>query len=73
MFNISHSGYLICFHTPQVIIDTYYFNVRLIAQTLTSLAMHGGNEAHTGYLYQRIEGEAPDGRVVCDPYFWRWM
>jgi hypothetical protein len=75
-FNASVTPYLICFHSPRVIIDKYGFNVELLAQTCTS--MHGSSEGHSGYIYKR---KPPSGRKglreftqlamsnPCDPAF----
>ena len=69
MFNNSHCPYLICFHSPKVIIETYEFEVELITQTPTS--MHGSSEGHSGYLYRRVGGveELSKGTVVCDAVY----
>lgn len=53
MWNKSHSPYLICYHGPKDIIDSYEFNVVLLAQAPTS--MHGSKEGHTVYLYRRTD------------------
>lgn len=69
MFNASQSPYLICFHSPRVIVEKYGFEVELITQTSTS--MHGSSEGHSGYLYRRIgQGEASDATVpLCDALY----
>lgn len=69
MFNASQSPFLICFHSPRVIIETYEFEVELITQTCTS--MHGSSEGHSGYLYRRIGAVASSrsGRVPCDAVY----
>ena len=51
MWNRSHSEYLICYHGPKNIIESYGFHVELLTQTPTS--MHGSKEGHMGYLYKR--------------------
>ena len=51
MFNKSASPYLICFHSPKIIVERYEFDVELLVQTPTS--MHGSSEGHMGYLYKR--------------------
>jgi hypothetical protein len=51
MWNSSQSPYLICYHGPKDIINSYEFDVELIAQIQTS--MHGSKEQHMGYIYQR--------------------
>jgi Histone methylation protein DOT1 len=42
IWNRSASPYLICFHAPKDIVESYGFDVELLAQTQTS--MHGSNE-----------------------------
>lgn len=51
MWNKSDSPYMICYHGPRDIIDSYEFDAVLIAQAPTS--MHGSKEGHTVYLYSR--------------------
>jgi Histone methylation protein DOT1 len=68
MFNQSLSPYLICYHPPRKIIETYGFEVELLTQTPTS--MHGSKEGHMGYLYRRTtiqDGALKD--TLCDPVF----
>lgn len=70
MWNRSSSKYLICYHAPKDIIDSYEFNVELVVQTQTS--MHGSKEGHMGYIYRRTAGEAVGANneiVACDPYY----
>jgi len=81
MFNRSKSPYLICYHSPRVMINRYGFDVELVVQTQTS--MHGSSEGHMGYIYKRVqckgrnslENKCPiisnynmDG-IPCDPMF----
>lgn len=47
-------------------IDTYEFDVELIAQKQTS--MHGSKEGHTGYIYRRKSGRKFN-QEDCDPVF----
>ena len=72
MFNASLSPYLICYHSTKLIIDEYKFNVKLIAKTTTY--MHGSNEQHSAYIYQRNIGGGALAlsnvdRAICDPLF----
>ncbi|KAL3798349.1 hypothetical protein HJC23_005002 [Cyclotella cryptica] len=75
MFNKSSSEFLICYHGPKLMIDTYEFDVELIVQTPTS--MHGSSEVHTGYIYKRAQKSKIAGSrcktktfgVPCDPLF----
>lgn len=53
MFNRSESPYLICYHSPRVMIKRYGFDVELIIQSPTS--MHGSSEGHMGYIYRRVQ------------------
>jgi len=53
MFNRSKSPYLICYHSPRVMINCFGFHVELIIQTQTS--MHGSSEGHMGYIYRRVQ------------------
>ena len=64
MWNRSSSPYLICYHGPKDIIDTYEFNVELIAQRPTS--MHGSKEGHMGYIYKRTIATSSKAVVVTD-------
>lgn len=71
-WNRSKSPYMICFHGPRSIIDTYEFEVELLAQTPTS--MHGSKEVHQGYIYQRkdlrkLDAEAYIANAPCDNVF----
>ena len=71
-WNRSKSPYMICFHGPKSIIDSYEFDVELLAQMPTS--MHGSKEGHTGYIYQRKglrkqEAQAYIQDAPCDPVF----
>ena len=66
IWNRSSSPYLICYHGPKDIIDTYEFDVELIAQKQTS--MHGSKEGHMGYIYKRKSNRAFD-QEACDPAF----
>lgn len=74
--------YMICYHSPKNIIDSYGFHVRLLTQLPTS--MHGSKEGHTSYIYQRIddvEGKGTSESTIsrqsstkstqtpCDPLF----
>ena len=61
MWNRSRSSYLICFHSPRDIIDSYEFHVKLLVQTPTS--MHGSNEGHAGYVYERCAAPPPSNDV----------
>jgi len=68
MWNHSQSPYLICYHSPKDIIDSYGFDVQLVTQQMTS--MHGSREQHMGYIYRRRKSglkEASTG--ACDPLF----
>jgi hypothetical protein len=67
MFNASASPYLICFHSPRIIVERYGFQVQLLAQTPTS--MHGSSEGHTGYIYQRTNTTNSTMDRCCDPVF----
>jgi len=66
IWNCSSSSFLICYHGPRDIIDTYEFDVELVTQKQTS--MHGSKEGHTGYIYKRKSGRSFD-RTACDPLF----
>ena len=66
MFNTSQSQYLICFHSPKVIVEEYGFEVELITQTSTS--MHGSSEGHSGYLYRRV-GSGKTSIPLCDALY----
>ena len=66
MWNRSCSPYLICYHGPKDIIDSYEFDVVLIAQAPTS--MHGSKEGHTVYLYRRTQHVEKEIKE-CDPFF----
>mmetsp|Transcript_51786 Transcript_51786/g.125015 ORF Transcript_51786/g.125015 Transcript_51786/m.125015 type:complete len:394 (+) Transcript_51786:554-1735(+) len=60
MWNTSDKSkckYLICYHGPKDIIDSYHFDVDLITQLSTS--MHGSKEGHMGYIYKRSSGGKP--------------
>ena len=57
---------MICYHGPRDIIETYEFDVELIAQKQTS--MHGSKEGHMGYIYKRKENRTFNKRA-CDPIF----
>lgn len=68
MFNRSSAPYLICYHSPSDIIDTYGFNVKLVVQAPTS--MHGSSEGHMGYIYERVgKNKRTSGSDRCDPLF----
>lgn len=84
MWNRSVSQYLICYHGPREIIDSYEFQVELVTQLSTS--MHGSKENHTGYIYKRKDNttdemtekqeeqkQPHDSLAVpvppCDPYY----
>ena len=68
MFNKSSSSYLICYHSPGDIIDSYGFNVELIVQAPTS--MHGSKEGHMGYIYKRLGAKGNlSNHVACAPFF----
>jgi hypothetical protein len=68
MFNQSLSPYLICYHPPRKIIETYGFEVELLTQATTS--MHGSKEGHMGYLYRRkIIQDGALKETLCDPVF----
>ena len=66
---------MICYHSPRDIIDTYEFDVELLAQSTTS--MHGSKEGHMGYIYKRRSRQSPKRRrvgadeeeVPCDDLF----
>lgn len=66
MWNRSSSPYLICYHGPKDIIETYEFDVELVTQRQTS--MHGSKEGHMGYIYQRKPVKSFDP-TACDPLF----
>lgn len=54
MFNTSRtSEFLICYHSPRLMIDEYGFEIKLLAQKQTS--MFGSSESHMCYLYRRQE------------------
>ena len=75
MFNNSSSQYLICYHGPRLMIDTYEFDVELITKTSTS--MHGSSEVHSGYIYKRCNKRSSTQSKCkaitfgepCDPLF----
>jgi hypothetical protein len=66
IWNRSSSPYLICYHAPKDIVETYEFEVELVAQRQTS--MHGSKEGHMGYIYQRKPAR-PFDTIACDPLF----
>ncbi|KAL3797314.1 hypothetical protein ACHAW5_008040 [Stephanodiscus triporus] len=51
LFNKSRSEFLICYHKPMLIIDEFKFDVKLLAQTSTT--MSGSGEVHECYVYRR--------------------
>lgn len=62
--------FLVCFHSPKTIIEKYGFDVELVAQTETSLSMHGSSEGHMGYVYRRLPAEMVGRQTIkCDPLF----
>jgi len=80
MFNRSKSPYLICYHSPRVMINRFGFHVELIVQTQTS--MHGSSEGHMGYIYKRVRSKPitmikkkrliisnNNKSIHCDPMF----
>jgi len=80
MFNRSKSPFLICYHSPRVIIDRFRFEVELLIQTQTS--MHGSSEGHMGYIYRRSQHKymskknkacptisSNNENIPCDPMF----
>eukprot|EP00934_Nitzschia_sp_Nitz4_P001204 Nitzschia sp. Nitz4//scaffold77_size91520//79392//80540//NITZ4_004904-RA/size91520-processed-gene-0.57-mRNA-1//-1//CDS//3329558033//1204//frame0 len=68
MWNKSQvSEYLICYHGPKDIINSYEFDVDLIAQMPTS--MHGSKEGHTGYIYKRVGSQKKRNPKACDALF----
>uniref|UniRef100_A0A7S3KVJ6 DOT1 domain-containing protein n=2 Tax=Amphora coffeiformis TaxID=265554 RepID=A0A7S3KVJ6_9STRA len=66
IWNRSSSPFLICYHSPKDIIDTYEFDVELVTQKQTS--MHGSKEGHMGYIYKRKSARSFH-RAACDPLF----
>ena len=66
VWNRSSSPFMICYHSPKDIIDTYEFDVELVTQKQTS--MHGSKEGHMGYIYKRKSGRSFN-RAACDPLF----
>ena len=59
---------MICFHSPKDVIDSYEFDVELLAQIPTS--MHGSKEGHMGYVYRRKSLAAAETQgEACDPLF----
>jgi hypothetical protein len=74
MFNESKSDYLISYQAPSRIIDSYEFDVELIARD--SVSMHGSKEHHAGYIYKRrglVDGGHAkiknEEEVPCDALF----
>mmetsp|Transcript_14408 Transcript_14408/g.42235 ORF Transcript_14408/g.42235 Transcript_14408/m.42235 type:complete len:436 (-) Transcript_14408:294-1601(-) len=84
MFNDScTSEFLICYHSPRLIIQEYGFEVELLVQRQTS--MFGSSENHMCYFYRRYEQDSKVGHVsgvtsedgevmtepslLCDPLF----
>jgi hypothetical protein len=69
------SQFLVCYHGPKDIINSYEFEVELITQTSTS--MHGSKEGHSAYVYRRSNTDSPSSmtaQTACDPLFsgaWR--
>mmetsp|Transcript_48872 Transcript_48872/g.59123 ORF Transcript_48872/g.59123 Transcript_48872/m.59123 type:complete len:383 (+) Transcript_48872:100-1248(+) len=71
MFKRSKSKYLICYHSPRIMIDRYGFEIELICKEATS--MHGSSEGHTCYFYKRIgceyDANPSIDKTRCDPLF----
>lgn len=74
MFNNSQSEYLICYHSPKLMIEKYEFNIELLVKTSTS--MHGSAEGHEGYIYRRTKKankrkacSTSKFGIPCDPLF----
>jgi len=74
MFNNSQSEFLICYHSPRLMIEKYGFNIELLVQTPTS--MHGSAEGHQGYIYRRTKKanklntcKTSQFGIPCDPLF----
>lgn len=68
MWNRSSSAsYMICYHSPKDIIESYEFQVKLIAQTTTS--MHGSKEGHSAYIYERPQTSRTTDADACDAAF----
>jgi len=68
IFNLSQAPYLICYHSPHLVIDEYGFEVDFIIQFQTSL--HGSGESRTGYIYKHIGKELKDfNHSIVAPMF----
>lgn len=71
MYKRSKSKYLICYHSPRIMIDRYGFDIELICKEATS--MHGSAEGHTCYFYKRTGCEDAANpsidETLCDPLF----
>jgi hypothetical protein len=76
MFNRSQSGYIICYHQPNQMINMYKFNIELLGQISTNMTM--SHEGKTCYIYRQKEetqqskgaGSKTKNHVVpCAKYF----
>jgi hypothetical protein len=66
-WNRSGSEFLICYHGPKDMVDTYEFSVQLVVQLPTN--MTGSTESHVCYIYRRIPVATSDICAQCDPFF----
>jgi len=68
IFNRSQAPFLICYHSPKLVIEEYGFNVQFVTKYQVSL--HGSGERHTGYVYSHSSKTIRDfDNSIIDPLF----
>lgn len=64
VFNTSAAQYVISFHKPKKMIETYNYNVHLLGRVYTSMA--GSSEGHCCFIYQKQTENASKPRKQID-------